>query len=291
MPIIHARNAKISYVAEGAGEPVLLLHSSACSASQWRSLIATLSDRFRVIAPDLTGYGGSSPWQNLGTLRLADEAERVRGVLAAELGADYEGPLHLVGHSYGGAVALHLARQGLDRAQISSLVLIEPVAFHLLWNSDPSAYRTFGEVRRLADEISLSLAVGNSDRAMSRFVDYWNGEGTWARLEPRQQDALIRVADKVPQDFVAAIAEPASIGDLAGIEIPTRLICGGRSPAPTRRIFEMLAGAIPSSSGVVLKGAGHMAPLTHAAAVNAEVARHIDSHRSVERTPIHRVAA
>src|SRR5687768_6745280 len=56
MPYVHVCDAEIFYRDEGSGPVVLLGHSSTGSSGQWRSLIARLSDRFRVIAPDHLGY-------------------------------------------------------------------------------------------------------------------------------------------------------------------------------------------------------------------------------------------
>ena len=85
--------------------PVVLLHGSAFSGAQWRALADRLSDRYRILAPDLCGYGTSGGWAGRGAFHLAHEAQAV----LADLGG-LEEPVHLVGHSYGGAVALHLAR-------------------------------------------------------------------------------------------------------------------------------------------------------------------------------------
>ena len=281
MPITHNRGAKISYTAAGAGEPVVLLHSSASSANQWNGLTAVLAGRFRVIAIDLIGYGESDPWTDSAPLCLSDEVAQVEHVLSEDLGPGYDGPLHVVGHSYGGAVALSLAlrrARRYDAAPLTSLTLIEPVAFHLLWNSDPEGLGSFAEIRRLADDVTLALAQGAADRAMARFIDYWSGEGCWARLGEKQQDRLLASAAKVGQDFFAAFAEPSVLADTRQIAAATLLLCGGCSPAPMRRLFEMLATSIPSSKGLILKGAGHMSPLTHANAVNSEIASHLASH-------------
>ena len=94
------------------------------------------------------------------------------------------GPIHLVGHSYGGAVALRFAMQQPER--LRSLVLIEPVAFHLLRDEapDPANRHLFGEVTELAGLVSPApLPSGDYRCAMARFVDYWNGEGAWLRIE------------------------------------------------------------------------------------------------------------
>jgi len=109
----------------GRGPAVILAHHSGASHAVWTPLIAELSTRYRVLAPDLLGYGRSEPrpvnarlhpWSDVGAIQmLADILEE---------------PVHLVGHSYGGSVALEAARAVGSR--VKSLTLIEPVAFHLL---------------------------------------------------------------------------------------------------------------------------------------------------------------
>src|SRR5688500_438233 len=109
MPSIDICGSRVEYVEQGRGEPVVLLHSSGSSNAQWRALAEGLSARFRVIAPDFYGYGATEHWPGRGPFQLEREAEIVR----AMLGRAGE-PAHLVGHSYGGAVALHFARQRSD---------------------------------------------------------------------------------------------------------------------------------------------------------------------------------
>ena len=267
--------ARISYshLGDKDGEPVVLLHSSACSGGQWRALSDALRDRFQVLAPDLYGYGETDYWCGRERLRLVDEARLVEHVAEQALGRSH-GPVHLVGHSYGGAVALKLALRRPER--LTSLTLIEPVSFHLLWNSDPGSMSRFGEIRRVADGVTQDLRRGDRETAMLRFVDYWNGPGAWYALSDRKRRELLRVAPKIAADFFAAITEPSELRDLARIAAPTLLLCGGASPAPTRRIFQMLAGAIKASRGLELRGAGHMLPLTHPQPVNAAIARHLE---------------
>ena len=271
MPTIDFRGATVSYAATGHGETVLALHSSGCSGAQWRGLAEAIGAQYRLCAPDLIGYGSSAPWQGPGRLRLGDEVHRVAAVLEA-----CPGPVHLVGHSYGGAVALKLARE--QGARLASLTLIEPVAFHLLCNREPLAARCYGEIRRLADDVAAAIVAGRPDSAMRFFVDYWGGPGSWEALVEKQRERLLRVAPKVPLDFWASITEPASLSDYAEIDVPTLLIGGGSSPQPTRRIFELLAKAIPASRGLVLRGAGHMAPLTDGDRVNRAIVQHIAEH-------------
>src|SRR4051794_38237412 len=102
--------AGIACTEAGSGQPVVLLHGSACSGRQWRDLTGRLEDRFRVLAPDLHGHGESDAWPGPAPLTLAGEAAIVAAL--ANLAGE---PIHLVGHSYGAAVALHFAQAHPDR--------------------------------------------------------------------------------------------------------------------------------------------------------------------------------
>jgi len=101
---------------------VIALHCSGAGASQWCTLAGTLGGRHELVAPEHYGSESTGPWTGGHTFTLADEAARVIALI------DGSGDqLHLVGHSYGGAVALNaaLARPG----RIAGMALYEPSAF------------------------------------------------------------------------------------------------------------------------------------------------------------------
>ena len=260
----------------GHGETVVLLHSSACSSAQWRRFQDELQGRYRVLAPDLYGYGGTSAWSGPGPLRLADEARLVWDLVRRE-----QGPVHLVGHSYGGAVALRLA---LDHgAQLQSLTLIEPVAFHLLRGKDPTLTRFFEEVRGLAEHVWRGVAEGDPEAAMARFVEYWNGPGAWDQLSAAQRDGVARTAGKVAMDFFSAMTDTRGLEAYRSIQVPSLILVGDRSPTPVRYIAGLLGGVLPWAGMRHLAGLGHMMPLSHPGIVNPIIARHIETNSGQDR--------
>jgi pimeloyl-ACP methyl ester carboxylesterase len=269
MSTIEIDGTAVSYTAVGAGESVVLLHSSACAGGQWRDLQTDLAGRFRAVAPDLYGYGSTGAWRSRKSLRLADEAALVEAVVAQAA----PGPVHLVGHSYGGAVALRLALS--RRLAVRSLTVIEPVAFQLLRNWDPWGHGLFGEIQSLAEAVTTAVTRGDGDSAMARFVDYWNGPGAWDGLGDRQRAALAAKAAKVAMDFRAVFADPAIIEDFTSVDVPTLILCGGRSPMPARRVAGLLDVAMPNARLTAVPGAGHMLPLTHRDTVNPLIAAHL----------------
>lgn len=255
---------RIAVEDSGRGDPVILLHGSAGSAGQWRALRALLEPRHRVLAPDLIGYGRSSAWHGRRAPRIDDEVEIVAALLDR-----CQRPARLIGHSWGGVVALQAALDMPDR--VVDLTLIEPVAFGLLDSGGLADARLLAEVHLLAGEIAAALADGEPEAGMARFVDYWNGAGARAALSPQRQAELAGRGSRVVDNFRALLRRPSLLPHLHQLPIPTLLIGGALSPAPTRRIVERLGNALPLARTRIIAGAGHMAPLTHAEAVNAAI--------------------
>jgi pimeloyl-ACP methyl ester carboxylesterase len=268
MSSIEVSGSRVEYLERGRGEPLVLLHSSGCSGAQWRALAERLSARYRVLAPDLYGYGATAPWPGRGPLRLAHEAQIVRAMLE-RAGA----PAHLVGHSYGGAVALHVARE--DDAALRSLMLVEPVAFHLLHGRDA---RALAEIIAVAERVAAAVACGDYEGGFAGFVDYWSGAGAWDAIPAAKRTAMAARLAKVALDFHATLSEPARLEDFGMTAVPTLLVRGERSPRPTRRICELLASVLPECRLETVAGAGHMAPLTHREQVNALITANLEAN-------------
>src|SRR5215813_9150165 len=186
------RNAVL---AAGLGTPVLLLHGSASSSAMWTPVIHALKARFRLIAPDLIGYGRTDAWPDDYEYGLDDELRLIEPLIEHQSGGS-----HVVAHSYGGVVALARAR----RVGIRSLTLIEPVAFHMA-RSDPQAW---AEVERFSSGFGERMAKGRVDDAMRHFVDYWSSAGTWEAMEESTRALMRRAAAKIMIEFDAASADP-----------------------------------------------------------------------------------
>lgn len=248
--------------------PVLLLHCSASSGRQWDGLAAMLDGGLRPVAPDLHGYGEAPAWTGPGALSLAAEAARASASLPADAS------FHLVGHSYGGAVALRLAVEQPWR--VHSLTLIEPVAFHALQRGTVEDRRLLGSVRKVADKVIEGVLSGDYQQAMETFVDYWSGPGAWNRIDADARRRFARYAPKVVLDFHAAINDDTPVDRYRShISCPVQLIRGERSPAPARRIAGLLSETINGARLDTVAGAGHMLPVTHPDAVNGAILGHI----------------
>jgi pimeloyl-ACP methyl ester carboxylesterase len=156
----------------GSGTAVICIHSGASSSGQWRALMERLADRFRVIAVDLYGSGKTTAWPQDQPMHLDDELALLSSVFRAA-----GDRFHLVGHSFGGAVALKAALTDPDR--LLSLVVYEPVLFSLLIADAPESAAA-REILAVRDDTIRLVDEGNLECLGQRFVDYWPVDGAAA---------------------------------------------------------------------------------------------------------------
>ncbi len=265
--------ARLNVNTTGWGDPTFLFHCSASSGSQWRGLSKGFGGKFCAIAPDQWACGGSDKWPGTGAFSLAEEAAPMIDIID-----HLDAPIHLVGHSYGGGLALHIARV---RPQIvRSLTLIEPSSFHLLRRGDAGDRTLFGEISRIADAVREAIAQSEHHAGMARFLNYWNGAGTWAAMSVRARDKAAKGLEKVAFDFQALIEEPVGLPAFTRLSHPTLILCGENSPAPSKHIVEMLGAAMPNARIERIAGANHMSPITHPKEVNRAISAHLQRYRT-----------
>ena len=253
----------------GSGEPVVLLHSSCSSRRQWRRLVAELTGRYRTLALDLHGYGETSWPADPDAFSIDDEVRLVEHVLDR-----IDRPAHLVGHSYGGVVALATALRHPRR--VRSLALHEPVVFQLAL-AGPLA-PVGAEITRMVELLAERVEAGAPAAAAEHFIDYWRGEGTWAALPERGRQAAARVIPKLPVELRAMLRSPYTLRDYGTIRSPVCLLAGTVGRAAARRVAELLATVFPNGSLQLVADAGHMAPVTHPQLVNPRIAAHLAAH-------------
>jgi pimeloyl-ACP methyl ester carboxylesterase len=264
-----SRIARLAPAGADPAKPVVIaLHCSGGSGRQWRYLTDAVGGGFDVIAPDLFGCGTRGHWSGEGPFRLTDEA-----ALIVDIIDNCQGPVHLVGHSYGGGVAL---RAAVERsARIASLSLYEPTAFHMLKVMGPDGQHHLAEIRSVAGDVERAVVNGSYHTAARRFVDYWNGQGAWNALRPEHQAELVRYVPKACLDFRALIEEPMPLVAYRRIRGQLLLLRGEHAPAPTQAIVRKMTSFMKPAGAITVAGAGHMGPFSHAQIVAEAIAGHI----------------
>jgi len=267
VPVARRGELEIDYIDEGDGLPIVLAHSSVSGNRQWKRLIERLRTRNRVIAPNLLGYGKTTPWAGGRMQTIDDAAEVVLGLCD-----DAKAPLRLVGHSWGGYVALWAARKLGER--VSHLALYEPMIPGLLRGHDrkeawSEASALYEDVKRLGDS--------NQWEALARrFTDYFNGDGSWEATDDDRRRAI--AAQLLPNRHEwDAGTRTVTARELGPVAARTLLMRGTRTRPVMREVVDVLREAYLYWNVLEIQGAGHMGPLTHAEAVNSEIADFLDS--------------
>ena len=262
------RNAIQALSESSITSSVIALHCSLSSGHQWARLAEELASRHQVITPDISGYG-SNPGPFVLPTTLAEEVD----LLSDRLG-EAIGPIHLVGHSYGGAIAFKIATDSPLASRVRSLTLIE-AALPTILLENGSDRRLHEHFVRLAHAVYEDLWNGASWEAIEKFLAFWKGSGPEEKLSSNALVRMIERAEKLAFDFMAILAEQNVTAAAATIRVPTLLVSGGLSPYLTQRVTGRLASTIADAQTRYLPAAGHMLPISHAAAVNSDIAQHI----------------
>jgi pimeloyl-ACP methyl ester carboxylesterase len=257
----------VGFSVKGQGKNIVLLHGSMASKEQWLGFTQELIPRCKVITMDLIGYGKTTRPFNPEDYSLRDESEMLRSVLTTTVGADES--YHLVGHSYGGVVAMHHAYH--YRSHVKSLTIIEPMAFHLLEKN----HELIQASRLMVEEIERLIDKGNGVAGAEMFINLWMPAGTFARIGEREKMLLGEGVRKMVVDFRAAVSEPLGVDDYATLPMPVCLIAGKASPPYSLGISEVVARTIPGIEFHWVDG-GHFSPVSHAAQVNPIIADFIE---------------
>lgn len=226
------RLGSVEYHVGGQGRTLLLLHGLAGSTGNWVELVPDLVERYRVISVDLPGHARSAPLPRGAT--MADFADTAAAVL------DAEGVTQAVvaGHSFGGLVAIRLARSRPEL--VRSVLLVSPAGI--------------ATTTRLAQVIVLSAATVRPGRRVARFRHRW-AERTWYRrvlfrpwfvsdadvLSARATHGLLAAQSLHADTKIAARAmlsdDPRD--DLTGISCPALVLWGaGDRQLPLEDAFE-----------------------------------------------------
>lgn len=246
----------------------LMIHCSLAETGIWAGMASRLSDVLSMTAFDLPGHGRSGDWDNRG------EMSAVCMDIAADFAVE-QAPMDVIGHSFGGVVALKLA---IERPElVRSLVMIESVFFAAGLRALPEAC-----AEHLAEQCAFEAAMkaGDLEEAARGFIGAWGGGRPWETFSTAQQ---ARIAQQMP--LITAVG-PALYGDVGGmldtgvleaVDIPTLLLEGSEAPAIIPAITEALAARMPRARRSVIDGAGHMSVATHPDEVSAQIMQFLET--------------
>ena len=226
----------------GAGDPVLFLHGLGGSRTSWEPQLAGLSDAFRCIAWDMPGYGASAPLAPLTFATIADSVARLLDAAGVERA-------HLVGESFGGMHALHMALRHPDR--VGRLVLANTSPAFGLDGTDPDAWRA----ARLA---LLDAGLTPADIA-EQVLTSVAGPSLDADILAMRVAGFARIPSAGLRVAVECLPSHNLLDRLAEIKAPALVVAGELDAETPPSYARALAEGLPDAELVVLEGVGHLA--------------------------------
>jgi pimeloyl-ACP methyl ester carboxylesterase len=273
--MIDEAQGRIDYDESGSGPAVVLLPGSCSTGAAWRPVIAGWGDRFRSITTSLPGYGGTSERRTAGEPSISRNAQAMESVIRRA-----GDRVHLVGHSFGGLVALAMALR--NQVSLASLVIIEAPAVGILRDSkEDRHYRAF---RRMTDAYFADFAGGNAE-AIAAMIDFYGGAGTFASWPSRTRAYAVATTPVNLLDWADAYDFRLSRASLATLAIPVLIVRGEASPQAVQRANALLGEHTNGAALVTIEGAAHFAIATHAVEVAGRIAAHIDRAEAELKSP------
>ena len=259
------RCGDIEYEESGSGPTLVLAPGSCSTGAAWRAIVSRWGERFRCVTTSLLGYGRTAERRGPEDCDISLEAEALEQVVE-RAGC----PVHLVGHSFGGAVALAVALR--RRVPVLSLTLIEvPAATLLPPLGELEHYRAF---RRMTDEYFGAFHAGDRS-AIRSMIDFYGGPGTFDAWPERVRRHAIETTPVNLLDWSTLFGFDLHPALLSGIEMPALVLWGSASHPAVQRANHLLSQCLPRGSAAVIAGAAHFMIATHAEEVATVVARHV----------------
>ncbi|WP_373046475.1 alpha/beta fold hydrolase [Vulgatibacter sp.] len=246
MPSVEVEGRRIHWREQGSGAAMLLLHAFPLDSRMWQQQLDGLSDRYRVIAPDLSGFGASTVPADPAAYSVERWAEEARAVLDA---CGIERAI-VGGCSMGGYVAFAFLRRWPER--VAGLLLADSRAGADTPEARKGREQTQAEVR--------SQGKGPLVERMLGLLLSQRGQGD-AALVQRVRALMDQREAGIVGGLEALKNRPDSADLLPGVRVPAVVVVGAEDAITPPALAEEMAAAIPGARLSVLPAAGHLANL------------------------------
>jgi pimeloyl-ACP methyl ester carboxylesterase len=251
----------------GAGPTLVLMPGSCSTGAAWRPVVSQWNGNFRCVTTSLLGYGGTAERRTSDDVDISHEAEIIEAVVRHA-----GGPVHLVGHSFGGLTALAVALR--KKVPLLSLTIAEAPAPEILRHTgEHEHYRSFRDM----SEAYFAAFHAGEEAAIERMIDFFGGAGTFASWPPRVRAYAVETTPVNILDWASAYGFALTPALLRSVEIPALILYGETSHPAVRRANELLGLCIPNALTLAIPGAAHFMIATYANEVADAVTRHVAS--------------
>jgi len=243
----------------GSGTPIVFVHGFPLSHAMWHEQLSDLASDFRVIAPDLRGFGDSDV--TAGIVLMDTFADDLAAILS-QIGIDRTQKIVLCGLSMGGYIAWQFVRKYSDR--LLGLIQCDTRAL-------PDTPAGIASRRKLAATV---LKHGTEPVAAMMLPNLFSPVTNGTRqqvVELTRQCLLATSPEGIAAAALGMAARTDATGDLPAIRIPSLLIVGEHDPISTVEEMQSIASAMPNAKLAVIPAAGHLSPLENPVPVNRAI--------------------
>ncbi len=243
-------------------EQALALHCSLAHSGAWKGIAGALDDELSIQALDLPSHGRSPDWDGTGDLTEAS----LKAVLPY-----LDRPMHLIGHSYGGVLALMLA---LERPEyVKSISVYEPVLMAVANEDAPELGDWNREHMR---EVNGHIKAGDPAMAARLFMRVWGDGRRWDDLPAELREGSTRRITFIGDSQPAIMEDNQGVvARLGNIKAPLLVMDGGESPELMHIVQEGIAARVEGAVHRRFEGQAHMGPVTNPKDVAAEILSNI----------------
>jgi pimeloyl-ACP methyl ester carboxylesterase len=238
----------LTYVEAGSGSPLVLIHGSMSDYREWSKQINPLSRYYHVIAYSRRYHSPNPPSAAHADASLDRQVDDLFEIIKA-LGI---GPAHIIGHSFGGAIALHFTLRHPELVQ--SLVLAEPAVSGVI-DSTPENDAAMKESQTVRAQMKEVFATGNAELIVKTYADHV-APGDFDKATPPERKWLLENAAAFQLDFNSK-RRPFTCDDAKKIIVPALVFAGNRSPVGLQRIAEITSQCISNARFVKIPQATH----------------------------------
>ena len=229
-------NININYICEGEGEAVVLLHGWGSNISLFKSMIEVLKTKYRVIAPDMPGFGQSDqppvPW-------CVDDYVDFTAKFLSNLGVT---KASFLGHSFGGRVIIKFFEKGIPPVEVSKIILVDSAGVKPVKTTKQKIKIAMYKTGK--NFLSLGIVKKFFPDALENLQSK-SGSADYRNASPVMRSTMVRV---VNEDLTHIFPK---------VTPPTLLIWGENDTATPVSDAEIMEKMMPDAGKVVLKGCGH----------------------------------
>ncbi|MGF1750985.1 alpha/beta fold hydrolase [Vibrio cionasavignyae] len=234
---------------------MVMIHGSYATTSTWKQMLPMLTGDYRCILIKLPGHCGTPDPSDFDAANIETE----RAIIEAIIEQECDEPVHLVGHSYGGVVALALALSG--RLQLSQLTLFEPVATWVLDVQEdlPSMKLVTDFLKHYRRSVELDLP-----NACGLVIDFWSGGNHFEQFPNSVKLMMSNLQRNNVRHWDICTNAEFTQSDLMALEVCTTIIYGNQSNVVAKNIAEHLYQLLSKSNLIEIDGASHGLVNSHA---------------------------